>query len=422
VPRDTTPTFELEMLVSGAVLFGLVQLPDAIHAVTDQWLPHVGIPGLFGVVMVNVIVVAAIYGLILCFVAHLLLRGYWVALVGVHSVFPHGARPDRMKEYGPVQAELMRESVRPLAWHIARVDNVASLVFASGFLLAASSFSSVLLMAAIAVPAWAAERVWGLRAVFWVLGAALVPLTVATIAAQIADYRMRTGTWTFARAGRASFARCSRRLPGAPRRRAIPQRGAGEQRPAQGDRRSARRVASGVARLRHASRRGRRRAARRGLLPILRVGRARGGDRRAVRVVARGRTRRERAPSLDSDVATGPYLRLFIPYRAMVHNAAMAAGCPGLRPLASADPTRARGSLEPTRPCGARNACTGDARRTTDPRPEVSLLRGPPDQPPRVPGLHPHADLPAGEHTVAVWPVRPRTASRPRSPPAPVWR
>jgi hypothetical protein len=47
LPRDTTPTWEIELLVSGAVLFGLLQLPSLFHEVTDRWLAHVAVPGLF---------------------------------------------------------------------------------------------------------------------------------------------------------------------------------------------------------------------------------------------------------------------------------------------------------------------------------------------------------------------------------------
>jgi hypothetical protein len=47
VPRDTTPTFEIEMLVSGATLFGLFQLPALLDALVAHYQPHLGLLGIF---------------------------------------------------------------------------------------------------------------------------------------------------------------------------------------------------------------------------------------------------------------------------------------------------------------------------------------------------------------------------------------
>jgi hypothetical protein len=39
VPRDSSPTWELEMLVSGAVLFSLFQRPPLLHGLYARWDP-----------------------------------------------------------------------------------------------------------------------------------------------------------------------------------------------------------------------------------------------------------------------------------------------------------------------------------------------------------------------------------------------
>jgi hypothetical protein len=207
VPRDTSPTWEVELLVSGAVLFGLLQLPAVLHGLAERWRPHVGVLGVFAVTSIDVLLVAAVYTLATCFILHLALRGYWVALVGVHSVFPNGARWERARDYGPVQAQLTRERVRPLPEHIARADNVASLVFASGFLLAAGVLSSVAYMAVVSIPAWIAAAFWGPTAVLWVFGVLAGPVVATLMAAQGIDYSMRGADVDLVRSRRARFVR-----------------------------------------------------------------------------------------------------------------------------------------------------------------------------------------------------------------------
>ena len=47
------------------------------------------------------------------FALHLLLRAQWIALVGMHSVFPQGIRLERMK-MGPIQ-RVLKSKRRPAA-------------------------------------------------------------------------------------------------------------------------------------------------------------------------------------------------------------------------------------------------------------------------------------------------------------------
>jgi hypothetical protein len=50
------------------------------------------------------------------------------------------------------------------------------------------------------------------------------------------------------------------------------------------------------------------------------------------------------APTIQSDVITEPYVRLFVPYDGERHDAALAAGCPGLQPMRSGRPHLAKRS------------------------------------------------------------------------------
>jgi hypothetical protein len=425
VPRDTTPTWEVELLVSGAVLFGLLQLPSALHDLAERWRPHVGVPGLFAITSIDLLLVGAVYALVGCFVLHLALRGYWVALVGVHSVFPGGPRWDRMREYGPVQTQLSRERVRPLPDHIARTDNVASLVFATGFLLAAGTLSSVLYMAVLALPAWLAASIWGPVGVLWTLGILALPLAGVMVTAQTLDYRLR-GADLADGDRRARFIRMVLR----PLYRATP--GGMRSLGAVLTTNMPKRVAVGVLAV--------------GTFAALAVAAANAGTGGELpgagnypyfagvgpSAVVAGRygslrgdaPASDRVPSLDSDVVTGPYARLFIPYRALAHGDALTRACPGLAPLDSDDASTpaARAAADSVLACAARiHRVSLDGRLLDGVR--LRFLADPRTNRRGFVAYVPMHDVPPGEHVITVSPARGWRSRGPDVPyELPFWR
>jgi hypothetical protein len=124
-------TWELELFISGATVFALLQAP----ALVDRWWAHTD-PHLAG--GANAVGFIAyyyakliLYTLIATFVSHLITRAYWVALVGVHSVFPHGVRWEELK-YGPAFEATFRKRLPSLEDSIRRIDDLSSLLFAGG--------------------------------------------------------------------------------------------------------------------------------------------------------------------------------------------------------------------------------------------------------------------------------------------------
>ncbi|HYW12887.1 MAG TPA: hypothetical protein VE871_13095 [Longimicrobium sp.] len=124
--------WELELLISGALVFSLLQLPG--HA--DTWFggvrPHLGVGTFVGVFMAYMYVKLILYTLITCFVLHLSMRAYWVGLIGLESVFPAGARWDD-SNYGPVMKELYRERLGRLQPRIDAADRFCSILFPLAF-------------------------------------------------------------------------------------------------------------------------------------------------------------------------------------------------------------------------------------------------------------------------------------------------
>src|SRR4051812_22054262 len=131
---DTSPTGELELLISGAVLFALFQIPPLLNGFFARVEPHATSTMLSVLLFVQIYVRAIVYALIACFVVHLIGRAYWVGLVGLHSVFPKGVRWENFKS-GPLGLEVYRERLVSLPAIISRTDNFCSVIFSFAFLL-----------------------------------------------------------------------------------------------------------------------------------------------------------------------------------------------------------------------------------------------------------------------------------------------
>lgn len=135
LPRRTTPTWEVELLLSGATVFALVQLATWLPG----WAGHIS-PRLSDfwrqvADMSLVYLMCGVVVLTVAFVLHLLLRAYWVALVGMDSVFPGGLKPEKMRD-GPIIRDWTMARWKPMPEQIERADNQATIVFGLGIGLA----------------------------------------------------------------------------------------------------------------------------------------------------------------------------------------------------------------------------------------------------------------------------------------------
>lgn len=426
VPRDTTPTWELELLVSGAVLFGLFQAIGLLEEFIARWEPHLGIVGMFALVGGGLLLRAALWGLTGCFVVHLAMRAYWVALVGVHSVFPGGPRWEFLAKYGPIQAELTRERVLPLPTFIAKVDNAASLLFATGFYYASSLAISSVLLAPMGVLMWLGERFFGMRGLWAGLVLATIPAVAIGMLPAAIDYARR-GRPLAPRSRLARLVRTGLRLALSQVPRSIRSLGAV--------------LTSNVAPRTTLAIMGGGIAIMGATMVASIVGGGLPGEgsytffadasasslapqRYASSGVAGAGTAAD--PWIDGDVVTGPYLRLSIPYRPLVHERALGAACPGLAPVPHDDDIATpagRAAAEAVLRCAEKvHVVTLDGARVAvrfrflaDPESNRRVFRA----------YVPVADLASGEHVLRVEPARrPDRPSRgPRRPyEIPFWK
>ncbi|HEX6040514.1 MAG TPA: hypothetical protein VFZ20_20825, partial [Longimicrobium sp.] len=134
--------WELELLISGAVVFSLLQLPAQV----DHWFagvePHLAGRTFLGVFMLYTYVKLILYTLITCFVLHLVMRAYWVGLIGLESVFPQGVRWGD-SSYGPVMTEVYRERMGRLQPKIDAADRFCSILFPLAFTVVMLFFFSI---------------------------------------------------------------------------------------------------------------------------------------------------------------------------------------------------------------------------------------------------------------------------------------
>jgi hypothetical protein len=178
-------TFEAELLISGAVVFGLLQAPQFVFrffdAALDRLEGHLRVLAAYGLTYC----ILVIYGLIGAFLIHLALRAFWIGLVGLESVFPGGIRWDRVKA-GPFFIRLARRKMLPLARAIEHLDDLCSLIFSFGFLIIIVFLYSLAVVALSAAGGFAASRIFFgshySTELFWVLFGGILGLQIVASA------------------------------------------------------------------------------------------------------------------------------------------------------------------------------------------------------------------------------------------------
>ncbi|MFB6258895.1 MAG: hypothetical protein ABEH38_09390 [Flavobacteriales bacterium] len=129
-------TWEMELLLFGFVIVLIWQVPDRLFLLDQKLeLIHEANAGLInflrfllGVLRYGVII--AIVGMIV----HLALRGFWIAVVGLQSVFPEGAYYSRLKLNKEFQRHFQKE-VKPLDKFEEKLEQICSANFAVTFLI-----------------------------------------------------------------------------------------------------------------------------------------------------------------------------------------------------------------------------------------------------------------------------------------------
>lgn len=326
--------WELELLISGAVVFSLLQLPGWVD---DQYARVRLIresSTMLGLMMLYVYIKVSLYTLIIAFLTHLAARGYWVGLIGLESVYPRGINWDNTN-YGPVTTEVYRERLGRIQTHIDAADRFCSVLFPLAFSLVSFCLYSLLLMGVFSGVAYLATLVAGDPGVF--VRSFMVAVVVFTIIpglVWVADRRLGRA----AEPGGTTHLRLRRLATIVFYLSALPVTGVMFTTLYSNGRRSMRYplVLAGIALLfayvfAHDV------MVREGLLGL--NGSALYPEDAGEMAVAPSYYADQRLPGGDydrepfiqSEVIRGPYVRLFIPFVPLLHGESLPEGCPGLR-------------------------------------------------------------------------------------------
>ena len=135
------PIWELELLISGAVVFSLFQLPGLLSRVFADVGLHLSREIFLLPFMLYYGATLLVIALILAFVSHFFLRAFWVALCGLNSAFPEGIRWDHY-DSGPITLRALKALVIEPKELEKKVDRLASMIFSGLFLVVLSLISS----------------------------------------------------------------------------------------------------------------------------------------------------------------------------------------------------------------------------------------------------------------------------------------
>ncbi|GAB3697822.1 hypothetical protein GCM10027592_22300 [Spirosoma flavus] len=158
----TTQSWNLELVISGAALFAVLQLPDLLDVVFDYFrynlMSHTaGLQGSLPLLAYSMMK-ATCYVLFLAFLTNFVMRAFWVGLVGLLAVYPTGIHYDRIPFSTKYAQERMAADMGSLEAYILRLDRRCNVVFAVAFLfvffliILASAYLALMLIYSVLRP------------------------------------------------------------------------------------------------------------------------------------------------------------------------------------------------------------------------------------------------------------------------------
>ncbi|MDN5924219.1 MAG: hypothetical protein L0H70_04385, partial [Xanthomonadales bacterium] len=199
LPRHTTPTWEVELLISGVAVFAMLKLPgwlgDHLLSLMPRLVSNLGT----ALLLIYEYLTCAAIILATTFALHLILRAYWIALVGLHSVYPDDILWERLR-IGRHLREFLQRHDRGAAGRIERADNRATVIFAVGITLAmimvALSATALLTFAIITLlVVFGNHRVDAIYVFIIVVVGGSLPLLMAMLVDGLWGSRLRRDGW-----------------------------------------------------------------------------------------------------------------------------------------------------------------------------------------------------------------------------------
>jgi len=119
-------SWEAEILISGGAIFSLFQLVDLLIPFRQSLRATTYLPGLNETLLVLVV-----HGVTIGFIIHLLLQGFWIALICLRNAYPEGVNFSRLNLSGHFLAQPKKSN---LTKQIIQLDKLNGLIFSTSFI------------------------------------------------------------------------------------------------------------------------------------------------------------------------------------------------------------------------------------------------------------------------------------------------
>ena len=146
-------SWQAELVISGAAIFGSLQLPGAINNLVDYSIYYLSDKTaiIFGIFFFYLMAVAVI--LIVNFVIHFILRALWIGMLGLVSVYPNGINHE-FESYSNDYNQKLKKEFPDINQFNQKLDNLCSLMFATTALMAMIFLAIIMLGFAIGLLAF----------------------------------------------------------------------------------------------------------------------------------------------------------------------------------------------------------------------------------------------------------------------------
>ncbi|THH41513.1 hypothetical protein [Neolewinella litorea] len=177
-------SWQPELIISGAAIFGSLQLPDLITQMEHYFLLNYDRDTLF------ICYIASMYwriltnGLIVTFIFHFIVRALWIGLAGLNSVFPGGFRTNQ--RFSAHFQKNMREEYGDVDGLIARLDRLGSGIFGVAFAVSGVFLNFGLIgLLLIVLHSWLVGQGVPADRVLLIIGLCLAPLLLLSLISMV---------------------------------------------------------------------------------------------------------------------------------------------------------------------------------------------------------------------------------------------
>lgn len=141
-------SWQAELLISGALAAGLFQLPGFFHNWITPYIINSSGLGFTYMSYASIFIFGAIGSIIVFLGFHLILRGIWISLLGLNSVYPDGVNVESKSGAGPAYWKKYKARYPDLSAYNEELDKKCSLIYslAVSTCIAAFSLSALVIL------------------------------------------------------------------------------------------------------------------------------------------------------------------------------------------------------------------------------------------------------------------------------------